>query len=402
MSSEAPFIQARGLGKAYAPLTGWNALRHLFLLPAKEQGQEFWALRNLSFDLSRGKVLGIVGNNGSGKSTLLQLTAGLLRPSEGHIKVQGRCSALLELGAGFNPEFSGRENALHSSTIYGFDRSEAEARLEQILAFADIGDHIDAPVKTYSSGMYARLAFAVAVNADPDLLLVDEVLAVGDVAFQARCYRRIEEMKSRGTSILFVSHDLNNLKMFADEVLLLDRGQMLAKGDPRQVIDTYLERLANTPALEPQGRGQPDGEQAGGRFLDFCFTDSQGNAVQHPLAGERYVAEAEFEALYPMEEPVFSLQVQTLQGVVVYDTSTLMKHQPVRSLKVGERLRLRAELTLNLAPGPFRIGFGAAILEGELPRPLNGTPQLTFEVIAQQPAYGFANLYSNLELHYEN
>jgi lipopolysaccharide transport system ATP-binding protein len=253
--TEEVAIRMRGLAKRYeiyrrpsdrlkqSLRTGAGAL--LGLEPAR-YFDEFWALRGVSFDVRRGETVGVVGRNGSGKSTLLQIVCGTLAPTEGEISTHGRIAALLELGSGFNPEFSGRANVFLNAAILGIAREEAEARFDAIAAFADIGPFIDQPVKTYSSGMVVRLAFAVAINVDPQILVVDEALSVGDEVFQRKCYSRIEEIKRRGATILFVSHAAGAVIELCDRAVLLDSGEMLAIGDPKAVIAQY-QRLIYAP-----------------------------------------------------------------------------------------------------------------------------------------------------------
>ena len=214
--------------------------------PAKYY-QDFAALNGVSFDVRRGETVGIIGRNGCGKSTLLQIICGTLQPSEGEVVVNGRIAALLELGAGFNPEFTGRENVHMNAAILGLSPKEIEARFDEIAAFADIGPFIEQPVKTYSSGMYVRLAFAVAINVDPDILVIDEALAVGDVAFQRKCFARLEQIRERGATILFVSHSTGAIVELCDRAILLDAGEVLLDGRPKRVVNQYL-KLMNMPA----------------------------------------------------------------------------------------------------------------------------------------------------------
>jgi lipopolysaccharide transport system ATP-binding protein len=209
------------------------------LLPGKARAQEFWALQNISIEILKGHTLGIVGRNGSGKSTLLQIIAGTLQPTTGQVSVQGRVSALLELGSGFNPEFTGRQNVFFNGRLLGLTQQEIEDKFEQILAFSEIADFIDQPVKTYSSGMFVRLAFAVAINTNPDILVVDEALSVGDEAFQRKCYGRIQDIQDRGGTVLFVSHSATTVSEFCDSAILLDHGELLLKGTAKLVISKY-------------------------------------------------------------------------------------------------------------------------------------------------------------------
>ncbi|BCU07998.1 ABC transporter ATP-binding protein [Allochromatium tepidum] len=218
--------------------------------PAPCHHQPFWALRGVDLSVARGETLGIVGRNGSGKSTLLQLVAGTLKPSEGHIRTHGRIAALLELGSGFNPEFTGRENVYLNAAILGLQRPQIQARFAEIEAFAGIGEFIDQPVKNYSSGMVVRLAFAVSVCVDPDILIVDEALAVGDAAFQFKCLQRIRELSERGTTLLFVSHDMGMVKTFCHRALYLEQGRVKAIGDPEAIATQYFQDIRTRQRAE--------------------------------------------------------------------------------------------------------------------------------------------------------
>ncbi|MDW8356241.1 MAG: ABC transporter ATP-binding protein, partial [Bryobacterales bacterium] len=219
----------------------------------RHYGREFWALRNVSFEVRRGETVGIIGRNGSGKSTLLQIIAGTLAPTEGEVQVKGRVAALLELGSGFNPEFTGRENVYLNGTILGLSREEIDARFDDIVAFADIGGFIDQPVKFYSSGMMLRLAFAVSTTIDPDVLIIDEALAVGDVFFRQKCYRRLEDLRQRGVAILFVSHAMLDVKQLCDRAVLLDQGRTIFKGRAGEAVERYylLNQSVQLPSQPP-------------------------------------------------------------------------------------------------------------------------------------------------------
>lgn len=221
------------------------------LLPSKVRSQEFWALRNINLQILKGQTLGIVGRNGSGKSTLLQIIVGTLTPTTGQVFTNGKISALLELGSGFNPEFTGKQNIFFNGKILGLSQQEIEAKYSQIIEFADIGDFINQPVKTYSSGMFVRLAFAVAINVNPDILIVDEALSVGDEAFQRKCFSRIEAIQENGGTVLFVSHSAATVIEFCDSAILIDQGELLLSGSPKLVISKY-QKLIYSPASSVQ------------------------------------------------------------------------------------------------------------------------------------------------------
>jgi lipopolysaccharide transport system ATP-binding protein len=250
-------ISARQLCKTYRsyahPL---GRLLHILRPGGRDGAREFVALRNATIDIVRGECVGVIGRNGSGKSTLLQLICGIRHPSSGSIRVSGRISALLELGAGFHPEFTGRENVFLQGAIQGMSRDEMTARFDAIAAFADIGEFMDQPVRTYSSGMFIRLAFAVATSVRPDILVVDEALAVGDALFRSRCFRRIREIRDAGGTILFASHASEQIMAVCDRAILLDEGEMLAVGSPRQVLGQFKKLLYCPPAQRPEVRSQ--------------------------------------------------------------------------------------------------------------------------------------------------
>jgi ABC-type polysaccharide/polyol phosphate transport system ATPase subunit len=239
-------VEFQGVSKSYAIYEApGDRLKELLTFNRLRRHKDFWAVHDVSFDVGRGETFCIVGENGSGKSTLLQMIAGILQPTTGSVTVNGRVSALLELGAGFNPEFTGRDNVYLNGSILGLTTKQIDQRYEEITRFAEIGDFIDQPVKTYSSGMVVRLAFAVAINVDPEILLVDEALAVGDIYFRQRCMRKVHELRSRGITILFVSHAISDVKAIGDRVLWLDHGRMVDCGEPARVIAKFVAAMTD-------------------------------------------------------------------------------------------------------------------------------------------------------------
>ena len=252
MSCDDIAIRVQQLGKRYQIYETPRDRLKQFVLPRfyklagatpKQYCRDFWALDDVSFEVKRGETVGIIGRNGSGKSTLLQMICGTLSPTHGHVEVNGRVAALLELGAGFNPEFTGRENIFMNGALLGLSKQEVEARYDDIVAFADVGMFIDQPVKMYSSGMFVRVAFAIAASLDPSILIVDEALAVGDLAFQAKCMVRLRELMDAGTTVLFVSHDMSSVRNICSKVLWLKQGRAVAYGDPREVVGAYVSEM---------------------------------------------------------------------------------------------------------------------------------------------------------------
>ena len=238
-----------------------DRLKESLGLSKEKKYKEHFALRNVSFDVKKGECVGIIGTNGAGKSTILKIITGVLNPTAGSVNINGRISALLELGAGFNPEYTGIENVYLNGTMIGFSREEIDAKMDEILAFADIGDFVHQPVKTYSSGMFVRLAFAVAINIDPEILIVDEALSVGDVFFQAKCFKKFEDFKANGKTILFVSHDLSSIEKYCDKAVLLDHGTKVGEGTPIEIINKY-KKLMTGMTIEEIEEKEREKEQA--------------------------------------------------------------------------------------------------------------------------------------------
>jgi ABC-type polysaccharide/polyol phosphate transport system ATPase subunit len=397
MSSDI-LIEAHGLGKFYPKkLSMRQLLRYLAPWPQNHSQADFWALRNFDFTLKRGEVVGLLGRNGSGKSTFLQLVAGLLEPSQGQILVNGTSAALLELGAGFNPEFSGRENIYLSGRIYGYSRDRIDALLDPILSFADIGEHIDQPVKTYSSGMFARLAFAIAIRVEPDILLVDEILSVGDLGFQAKCFRRIEEIKAQGTSILFVSHDLNTMQMLCDRLVLLDNGQKIAEGEPREIARIYTERISRRAYDTAADIATPTNAQPPQAIIhNTRLIDMHGQDTHHPVVGERYSIVFSVEWLTPICEPIVSVQFMTMAGLIVADVNNLMMRERLPDAATGDRYEVTFNWVCNFCPGPYRIGIGLAETTDDIPLPIAGFEAFAVEITSDRPTYGITHIEPEL------
>ncbi|HLG31305.1 MAG TPA: ABC transporter ATP-binding protein [Candidatus Brocadiales bacterium] len=328
--------------------------------------KEFWALRDMSFDVKKGSIVGIVGQNGAGKSTLLQIIAGTMTPTTGSVEVNGRVSALLELGAGFNPEFTGRENVFMNGSILGFSESEMKNRFDEIERFADIGEFIDQPVKTYSSGMYVRLAFAVAINVDPEILIVDEALSVGDVFFQHRCMHKINQFKRDGKTILFVSHDPNAVKSLCDKAILIDKGRMLEIGTPDKVVAKYLslvsmrdiktpvpsaevlgtsarDKMTNTSPLATHHYVEHNIPNIDYRYGDkraeiigIAVYDAQGNKIESTAHGETILIRISAIIHEELDKPLIGFMFRNKNGVDITGTNTLLEGKPLPPAKKGQ------------------------------------------------------------------
>ena len=320
--------------------------------------------------------MGIIGTNGSGKSTILKIITGVLNPTKGEVEVDGRISALLELGAGFNMEYSGIENVYLNGTMMGFSREEIDARLQDILDFADIGDFVYQPVKSYSSGMFVRLAFAVAINIDPEILIVDEALSVGDVFFQAKCYRKFEEFKAQGRTILFVSHDLSSIARYCDRVILLNKGVKLEEGSPKQMVDMYKQLLVGqdpAKAEEEKAAGQPkenwnsqfqvnpDMLEYGSRLaeiVDFAVLDEKGRCTNTIEKGSTFKIRMKVAFRETIQEPIMAFTFKDIKGTEITGTNTLFEKAAVEHSDAGDVCTVTFTQDMYLQGGEYLLSFG--------------------------------------------
>lgn len=375
MSSDT-MIHVQGMGKAY--LTSGSSWSQLMaqLMPAKKRDQ-FWALQPLDLDIQRGEVVGIIGHNGSGKSTLLQMICGTLTPTCGKVEIKGRLAALLELGAGFNMEFTGWENIRLNAALYGLSQREIESKLPAIEAFADIGEFIGKPVKTYSSGMFVRLAFAVIANIDADILVIDEALAVGDVFFTQKCMRFLKSFAERGT-ILFVSHDSTSVVSLCTRALLLDRGRMLAVGDPKTITEYYLKRqydkrqgkaesAGNVPAsIGDVGSASnadvtASGFGLGGVVIDAVTLENAAGLPVLQLHGATKVRlGVQISAKAALMQPLAGFSVKDRLGQVLFGGNTEHAGIGLQPLQPGQSLKITFEFTMpGLTLGDYMISVAA-------------------------------------------
>jgi ABC-type polysaccharide/polyol phosphate transport system ATPase subunit len=391
--------------------------------------REFWALREISFEIERGTTVGIVGPNGSGKSTLLQIITGTLAPTHGDVQVEGRVAALLELGAGFNLEFTGLENIYMNAALMGFSRADTHARLERIERFAEIGDFLHQPVKTYSSGMYVRLAFAIAVNTDPEILVVDEALSVGDTIFQHRCVRRIKEMQEAGATILFVSHEPTLVRALCTRAILLNAGRMIADGTPMEVLNRYQrvimareEAYAGSggssgagaadeqAARENEGAGAADGAGAAGAAgarqpLQYSYRHGNkraevigaelidgrtGQSVELVESGDALAVRLRVLFHEDVAEPVCGFMIRNRHGINVYGTNTEQRGQPLGAARSGEIIEAVFTFDCWLGQEHYFVSVAAHTPDGEAFDWLDGA--IFFRVSCAVEMEGIANL----------
>lgn len=349
-----PAIDVQNLGKCYRMRGVANSsVRDLLVHGFRRRPAEmFWALRNVSFRVPAGSTVGVVGPNGSGKSSTLGLIAGTINPSEGAVRTRGTISSLLELGAGFHPDLSGRENIFLNAAVLGIPREDVRRRLDHIVEFSGLRDFIDMPVKNYSSGMYVRLGFAVAVEMDPDILLVDEVLAVGDLAFQMKCFDRIRDFQKRGKTILLVTHDLVAVEQFCDDVKLIHQGHLVAEGNPSDVILTYLKTyMARIGQLNVEEHGTREVE-----FLDVKLRDAAGQEAGTFTTGRPMAVEIRYRAQRRIEKPVFGYSIKTGNGFFIYGTNTQIMKVPIDAIE-GEGVMTLSFDPLTLMEGKYFLSL---------------------------------------------
>jgi len=328
----------------------------------KRAHRDFWALRDVSFRVERGEILGVVGPNGSGKSTLLQIVSGILRPTSGRVLTEGRIAALLELGAGFNPEFTGRENVFISGEIMGLARKQIAEAFPRIEAFAEIGEYIDRPVKEYSTGMYVRLAFATAIHVDPEILVVDEALAVGDAIFASRCIQKFEELKRRKVTVLFVSHDLGLVKRLADRAIFLVNGVIQAEGSPNDVVNRYvgmvLERQQREAAAERPVEALESSFRHGdgaSRVTAVELLSREGVPTDTVRTGDRVTVRVRAEFARAVEDLVVGMLIRNRLGVDVFGTNTRLEGRSLGAFRAGEQVEVEFEFECLLGQHEYTL-----------------------------------------------
>ncbi len=405
-------ISVRDLNKIYKlydkPV---DRLKEALGLSRKKRYKEHYALRNVDMEIRQGETVGIIGTNGSGKSTILKIITGVLNPTSGQVEVDGRISALLELGAGFNMEYNGIENIYLNGTMIGFSREEIDEKLEGILEFADIGDYVYQPVKTYSSGMFVRLAFAVAINIDPEILIVDEALSVGDVFFQAKCYHKFEEFRNMGKTILFVSHDLSSVSKYCDRVVLLNKGEKLAEGSPKEMINIYKQVLVGqytvhdepehgTNLLEDEqissaakgsgtGAGGTEGKSSlsneetsredghtppadaleygtrQGMITEYYITDDSGMRTNAVLKGSRFSVHMKAAFYEDLPAPIFACSIKNALGVEITGTNSMVEKSFLEPVHAGDVKEAVFTQRMSLQGGEYLISLGLTGYEGD-------------------------------------
>lgn len=384
------------------------------LMPWRKYG-EHHALKDVSFTVNKGETVGIIGTNGSGKSTILKIITGVLHQTSGEVNVNGRISALLELGAGFNSEYTGMENIYLNGTMIGFSKEEIDEKLQGILEFADIGEFVYQPVKTYSSGMFVRLAFAIAINIEPEILIVDEALSVGDVFFQAKCYRKFDEFKKMGKTILFVSHDLSSISKYCDRVILLNQGEKLGEGSAKEMIDAYKQVLVGQYSREGSAEDaqsavdavvekglNPETLEYGsgkGTITSVYVTDEKGRNTNAIIKGAEFTVHMEVEAKEELQAPIFAFSIKNVKGTEITGTNTMFEKTFLGSMHKGEKKEATFTQRMTLQGGEYLLSFGLTGYEGSDFTVYHRLyDSLNITVISDKDTVGFYDMESKVEV----
>ena len=344
-------------------------------------GQTFMALNGVDLTVYQGEALGIIGRNGAGKSTLLKLLSRITAPTEGEIKIRGRVASMLEVGTGFHPEMTGRENVYLNGAILGMTRAEIDAKMDEIIEFSEVRDFIDTPVKRYSSGMFVRLAFAVAINIDPEILIVDEALSVGDVFFQAKCYKKFEEFKEQGKTIIFESHDLSSISKYCDRVVLLNKGDKMSEGAPKEMINLYKRVLLNQTVSGQDGKVLQENEEQGStetklwkshykinpgvdeygtgeaEIIDFAIIDEHGSYTNCIEKGTSFAIKSKVLFNQEIQNPIFTLTFKNIQGTAVTGTNTMYEKVDVGTVHPGEVYVATFEQNMDMQGGEYLLSI---------------------------------------------
>ena len=425
-----PVIRVENVTKSYRLYNRqrdrlWESLG----LDFRKNYKEKHALNGVSFEVARGETVGIIGTNGSGKSTMLKLITGVLTPTAGRIDVDGRISALLELGAGFNMEYTGIENIYLNGTMIGFTKEEIDQRLQSIIDFADIGDYVNQPVKSYSSGMFVRLAFAVAINIDPEILIVDEALSVGDVFFQSKCYRKFEDFKREGKTILFVSHDLSAISRYCDRAILLNQGDKVYEGTPKEAIDIYKKVLVDQfhrgtgtadasdvpgdgPREEDSGTGQERWKdhfpvnpslveygEKNAEIIDYGLYDEKGLPTSNFIKGSAFTVKMRIRARETVLEPIFAFTIKNLKGIEICGTNTTMEKIPVATMHDGDEHIVTFTQKIDLQGGEYLLSLGCTGYQDGMFRVFHRLYDvISLTVVSSRDTVGFYDMNSTCVL----
>lgn len=402
-------IVVSNLGKAYKQYSNrWARLREWFTLGSVQYHQLKWVLQDINFTVQPGEAVGIIGINGAGKSTLLKLITGTTQPTTGSVEMTGRVAAMLELGMGFHPDFTGRQNAFMAGQLLGMSTADIAHLMPEIEAFAEIGDYIDQPVRVYSSGMQVRLAFSVATAIRPDILIVDEALSVGDAYFQHKSFERIREFRKQGTTLLIVSHDKQAIQSICDRAILLQAGRVAMEGEPEAVMDYYNAMLADKQNQQikqiksDDGRMQTVSGTGEAVVTDIALIDARGQHVEYINVGQRVTLHIEVLTQAAIPRLILGYGIKDRLGQVIYGTNTELKQQVLNDVAVGSKVVFECQFDANLGPGSYSVQTALVSTDTHLVNNYEWRDlALVFHVVNMDKAYfsGLAWLDPQIEIN---
>lgn len=416
-------------------------LKDIFLRPFKRHNttEDFWALKDISFGVKKGEAVGIIGDNGAGKSTLLKILTGITKPTSGAIKVNGRLCALLELGAGFHPDLTGGENVYLNGSVLGLSKKVIDKKFNEIVDFSGIGEFIDAPVRTYSSGMFVRLGFAVAINMEPDILLIDEVLAVGDAQFQTKCFKKITDFKREGKTIILVTHDMRAISRYTERVIFLSKGSIYCVDIPKNVVNKYLamtngsfedmesqhKRLSpvskdpETVTINKEYETEIDYDlcikkknynknefrygNGAARIIDFELLNNEEKEITHINCMETVIFRVKVRFYDNVKGPVFGITIKTKDGVEIYGTNTLYKGINIGAQVKGDELCVDSMMKFCLQTGDYFFSIGVADMVDENIIPLDRRYDMAYvSVLPKDKSFGIVNMNADIKVYHKN
>jgi len=430
-----PAVSLRGIGKKYRISPNRSSrLSEVLSFGKVKKSHEFWALQDVNLDIEPGTTLGIVGRNGAGKSTLLSIISGVLRPTTGEVEVEGRISAIFGIGTGFNPLFTGRENAMLSGLLLGIEHDEMLERFDAIEAFADLGEFIDQPIKTYSSGMRGRLGFAVAINVEPDVLVIDEALSAGDAAFKKKAIQRMYDLRESGSTVLFVSHSMGMVKRFCTEAMLLHRGRLLTRGDPEEVVERYEEIIAKSQEMQDVGTGELDKQLdyeiehedeedtptknqspssegtpnarrvvGGAEILGLELLDGDGRPANTLFSGAALTVKVCLRYEEAVEDSILGITIRSERAdVKVFSTDTALEGVPLGRKAAGEQTTVDFTFVVPLGSGAYNVDASLTTPQADGSDVARTEHAATFEIVqngALAPVRGMVDLPTDVEIH---
>jgi len=417
MDGQENIIEIKNLTKSYKMYTSRQAKLLEVIIPKYKKHTEFKALDSLNLEIKKGEILGILGKNGAGKSTLLKIITGVAVQTSGEININGKISSLLELGTAFNPELTGEENIYQHGQVMGLSKKEMETKKQEIIDFADIGEHLYQPVKTYSSGMFARLAFACAINVDPDILIVDEVLSVGDMAFQLKCFKKFEEFKNRGKTILFVTHSINDVIRNCTRTIILKNGKKVFDGSVKDGVEHYKKIIVgledNEDKKENDSEKNKDNKKededinlityGNGKasITDYEIINSKNEKLKIFDNDEEITIRFKVKFNEDIEEPIFALSIKDFKGLELLGTNTNIEQISTGNYKKGDEVTVEFKQVLPLAPNKYAISLGCTKInsQGDLEVFDRKYDAILIEIISKKPIVGLIDMTTNIQIN---